>query len=150
MLLPRCIVLIGLVYWFFTIPQVKYCWVFLLFPLAVVPAIYLEKFKDWRKKIAILAAVCASGVLLVYGGFYGLRTLGYVKDAVPEHLIKQADYARYEMVPVEKEGLTFYVREEGGAVTCGYYVFPYLNDEELLEQLVVGDEWKDGFSLQSK
>ena len=107
MLLPRCIVLIGLVYWFFTIPQVKYCWVFLLFPLAVVPAIYLEKFKDWRKKIAILAAVCASGVLLVYGGFYGLRTLGYVKDAVPEHLIKQADYARYEMVPVEKEGLTF-------------------------------------------
>lgn len=150
MLLPRAIVLIGLVYWFFTIPQVKYCWVFLLFPLAVIPALYLEKFQDWRKKIAILAAIGAGGVLLVYSGFYGLRTLGYVKDAIPAHLVKQADYAKYEMVPVEKDGLTFYVREEGGAVTCGYYVFPYLNDEELLEQLIVGEKLQDGFALQSQ
>ena len=150
MLLPRAIVLIGLIYWFFTIPQVKYCWVFLLFPLAVIPAIYLEKFKDRRRKITILAAIGAGGVLFMYSGFYGLRTLGYVKDAIPNHLIRQADYARYEMVPVEKDGLTFYVREEGGAITCGYYVFPYLNDEELLEQLVVGKELKDGFALQNK
>lgn len=150
MLLVRGIVLIGLIYWFFTIPQVKYCWVFLLFPLAVVPAIYLEKFRDYRKVPAVLWAVGAGCVLLVYTGFYGLRTLGYVKAAVPEYLIRQADYAKYEMVPVQKDGLTFYVREEGGAVTCGYYVFPYLNDEELLDQLVVGEELKDGFSLANK
>ena len=126
MLLPRVIVFIGLVYWFFTIPQVKYCWAFLLFPLAVIPGIYLEKAKGWKRKIV------------------------YVAEAVPKYLLKQADYAKYEMKPVVKDGLTFYVREEGGAVTCGYYVFPYLNDEELLNRLVVGDELKDGFSLQNK
>ena len=86
----------------------------------------------------------------MFGGFYTLRTLGYVAEAVPKYLVKQADYAKYEMKPVVKDGLTFYVREEGGAVTCGYYVFPYLNDEELLNRLVVGDELKDGFSLQNK
>ena len=150
MLLPRVIVFIGLVYWFFTIPQVKYCWAFLLFPLAVIPGIYLEKAKGWKRKIVYLAAAGAGVVLLLFGGFYTLRTLGYVAEAVPKDLLKQADYAKYEMKPVVKDGLTFYVREEGGAVACGYYVFPYLNDEELLNRLVVGDELKDGFSLQNK
>lgn len=149
MLLVRVIVLIGLIYWFFTIPQVKYCWVFLLFPLVVIPAVYLEKGSKICKIPAVLLAAGAGAVLLVYAGFYGFRTLGYVKAAVPAYLIRQADYAKYEMVPVQKDGLTFYVREEGGAVTCGYYVFPYLNDEELLDQLVVGEGLQDGFLLES-
>lgn len=150
MLLPRLVVIIGLVYWFFTIPQVKYCWVFLLFPLVVVPMIYLEKFKDRSRigKWAVMAAtVTGSAVLLMFTGFYSLRTLGYVRDAVPNTLVRQADYQRYEMKPVEKDGHTFYVREEGGAIVCGYYVFPYLNEEELLDKLVTGEQLSDGFYL---
>ena len=153
MLLPRLVVIIGLVYWFFTIPQVRYCWVFLLFPLVVVPMIYFEKFKDLSKigKWAVMtAAVTGGAVLLMFVGFYSLRTLGYVRDAVPGTLIRQADYQRYEMRPVEKGGHTFYVREEGGAFLCGYYVFPYLNDEELLDNLVTGEKLSDGFYLETK
>lgn len=152
MLLPRLVVIIGLVYWFFTIPQVKYCWVFLLFPLVVVPAIYLEKFKERSRigKVAVAAATFAGGaVLLMFTGFYGLRTLGYVRDAVPNTLVRQADYQRHEMKPVEKGGHTFYVREEGGAIVCGYYVFPYVNEEEILDRLVTGEKLSDGFYLDS-
>ncbi len=151
MLLPRLVVMIGLVYWFFTIPQVKYCWVFLLFPLVVVPMIYLEKLRDYGKigKCAVMAASLAGGaVLLMFAGFYGLRTLGYVKEALPNNLVRQVDYQRHEMKPVEKDGHTFYVREEGGAIVCGYYVFPYLNEEELLDRLVTGEKLSDGFSLK--
>lgn len=151
MLLPRLVVMIGLVYWFFTIPQVKYCWVFLLFPLAVVPMIYLEKLSECSKigKCALVTAGVAGGaVLLMYVGFYGMRTLRYVREALPNTLVRQADYPRYEMKPMEKDGHTFYVREEGGAIACGYYVFPYLNDEELLDRLVTGEKLSDGFSLK--
>ena len=151
MLLPRLVVMIGLVYWFFTIPQVKYCWVFLLFPLVVVPMIYLEKLKDYGKigKCVVVTASLAGGaVLLMFAGFYGLRTLGYVKEALPNNLVRQVDYQRHEMKPVEKDGHTFYVREEGGAIVCGYYVFPYLNEEELLDRLVTGEKLSDGFSLK--
>lgn len=151
MLLPRLVVLIGLIYWFFTIPQVKYCWVFLLFPLVVVPLIYLEKFKERGRigKLAVMTTVLTGGaVLLMYIGFYGLRTLGYIRDALPDTLVMQTDYQKYEMKPVEKDGHTFYIREEGGAIVCGYYVFPYLNDEELLDRLVTGEKLSDGFSLQ--
>lgn len=148
MLLPRMVVLIGLVYWFFTIPQVKYCWVFLLFPLVAVPMVYLENFKE-RGRIGKCAVAAASfvgaAVLLMYTGFYGMRTLGYVIDAIPDTLVMQADYQRHEMKPVVKDGHTFYVREEGGAIVCGYYVFPYLNEEEILDSLVTGEELSDGF-----
>ena len=150
MLLPRLVVIIGLVYWFFTIPQVKYCWVFLLFPLAVVPMIYLEKFKEKGKKekiTAVMASFVGAAVLLMFTGFYGLRTLGYVRDAIPNTLVRQADYQMHELKPVEKDGHTFYVREEGGDIVCGYYAFPYLNEEELLDRLITGDRLSDGFYL---
>lgn len=150
MLLPRLVVIIGLVYWFFTIPQVKYCWVFLLFPLVVVPMIYMEKFRDYSRigKCAVMAAAAAgAAVLMMFMGFYSLRTLQYVRDALPGTLVRQADYQRHEMKPVEKDGHTFYVREEGGAIVCGYYVFPYLNEEELLDRLVTGEKLSDGIYL---
>ena len=151
MLLPRLVVIIGLVYWFFTIPQVRFCWVFLLFPLAVIPMVYLEKFKEHSKagKGAVLLTTFVGGaVLLMFTGFYGLRTVGYIRDALPGSLIMQSDYQKYEMKPIEKGGQTFYVREEGGAVLCGYYVFPYFHDEEILDDLVVGEQLSDGFRLE--
>lgn len=151
MLLPRLVVLLGLIYWFFTIPQVKYCWVFLLFPLVVVPLIYLEKL--WESGIIGKAAVMVTimtgvSVLLMYIGFYSLRTLGYIRAALPDTLVRQADYQMHELMPVEKDGHIFYVREEGGDIVCGYYAFPYLNEEELLDRLVIGEELSDGFYLK--
>ncbi|MCH5249750.1 MAG: hypothetical protein J1E98_07445 [Lachnospiraceae bacterium] len=151
MLLPRLVVIIGLVYWFFTIPQVKYCWVFLLFPLTVIPMVYMEKFKEHNRisKLAAMTASLAGGaVLIMFAGFYGLRTLGYVRDALPNTLVRQADYQKHELKPVEKNGHTFYVREEGGDIVCGYYAFPYLNEEELLDRLVTGEKLSDGFYLE--
>lgn len=153
MLLPRLVVIIGLVYWFFTIPQVRFCWVFLLFPLAVIPMVYLENFKERSRagKGTVLSAAFVGGaVLLMFTGFYGLRTVSYIRDTLPGTLIMQADYQKYEMKPVGKDGQTFYVREEGGAIMCGYYVFPYLNDEEILDDLVVGEQLSDGFWLDAQ
>ncbi len=144
----RAVVYIGLVYWLMTIPQVKYCWALLLTPLAVVPAVYLkQKEKGAFKYITLLATLGALGIFALYGGFYSYRTLGYVKTAFPHYLIKQADYEQHQMVPVEKDGQTFYIREKDGSIVCGYYVFPYLNDEDMLDTLVVGQSPKDGYSL---
>ncbi len=154
MLLTRFTVYLGLIYWLFTLPQVRYCWAFLLFVLAVIPVWYVEEIGGGKLKsagIMIKGAVILSSVILgMFTGFYGLRTLGYLKQNVPFYLIRQADYEKYEMVPVEKDGITFYIREEGGAIVCGYYVFPYLNDESMLEDIVVGDELRDGFYLSDE
>lgn len=42
LLWPRICTYLGLAYWFVTIPQVKYCWSFLIIPIAVTPVYYLE------------------------------------------------------------------------------------------------------------
>ncbi len=78
------------------------------------------------------------------------RTLGYVKTAIPSHLIIQADYERHEMLPVEKNGLTFYIREEEGDQLCGYYVFPYIHDADILDELITGTKLQDGFAVTAK
>lgn len=143
--LPRIIGYIGLVYWLFTIPQVKYCWAFLLFPLAAVPATYWQK--HMTGKLAILVG---AAILLMYTGFYGLRTLGYVKASIPNYLVKQADYEKHEMQEVTAGNQTFYIMPKEGDIVCGYYVFPYVNDVEILDQLVIPENLGDGFYLKSE
>lgn len=147
MLWPRICVYLGLVYWFFTIPQVKYCWAFLIFPVAVIPAYYLEKKKGLATKGMMLVSLM---LLLMYSGFYSLRTLGYMKDGLLQHPVVQADYQKYVHKEVEKNGHTFYVRYEDGDSLCGYYVFPYLDNKDSLERLVVGDTFRGGFYLETK
>lgn len=150
MLLPRLVVFTGLVYWFFTIPQVKYCWVFLLFPLVVVPAVRLEKWKASGRAgrmAAVLTAAAGGAVLVMFAGFYSLRTLGYIRDAVPQMLVKQADYERHTLEPVEIGGHTFYVCGDDGDIVSGYYAFPYINEESALNGLNVGASLRDGFTV---
>ena len=150
MLLTRAAAAGGLAYWFFTIPQVKYCWVFLLFPLAVVPAVYLEQYRTFGragKGAAAAAAFVGASVLAMFAGFYSLRTLGYVKDAVPDALVMQQDYRRYVVKPVRIGGHTFYVREDGGDIVSGYYAFPYINEDGVTDRLVTGASLGDGFAL---
>lgn len=144
MLWPRICVYIGLVYWFFTIPQVKYCWSFLILATALAPMYYLEK-KSAHP--LVLKGIMALSVLmlLMYTGFYGLRTLGYMKDYAPNYLVKQADYKDNILSPVEKDGQTFYIRFDGGDIVCGYYAFPYLDNVNDLDSLVVGDSISKGF-----
>lgn len=147
MLWPRVCVYLGLVYWFFTIPQVKYCWAFLIFPVAVIPTYYLEKKKGFVAKGMMLLSVM---LLLMYSGFYSLRTLGYMKDGLLNYPVMQADYQKYVHKEVEKNGHTFYVRYEDGDSLCGYYVFPYLDNKDILDELVVGDTLRGGFYLETK
>ncbi len=150
MLFPRLCVYTGLIYWFFTIPQVKYCWSFLIFPVAVIPAYYWEKSApkhSLRQKGMLLMGAL---LFLMYSGFYSLRTLGYVRDGMLNHPVMQADYQTYHFGTVEKNGHTFYVRVEGGDLACGYYMFPYLDNQNDLEQLVVGKELGEGFYFETK
>lgn len=146
MLWPRICVYLGLVYWFITIPQVKYCWAFLIIPVAVIPVYYWEKGKHTWIKGGMLAA--ALGLFVMYGGFYSLRTLGYMKDGILHYPVMQADYGRYDFEAVKKDEHTFYVRKENGDIACGYYVFPYLDNRQLLDSLVVGESLGDGFYLE--
>lgn len=146
MLWPRICVYAGLVYWFFTIPQVKYCWSFLIFPVAVIPMYYWEKSnKNLISKGLMLVSLA---LLLMYGGFYSLRTLDYMKDSIRNHLVKQVDYENHVFNTVEKNGHTFYTRIEDGDIVCGYYIFPYLDNEEELDRLVVGDSLGEGFYFE--
>ena len=144
MLWPRICVYIGLVYWFFTIPQVKYCWSFLILATALAPIYYLDKKEN---NAFVLKGLMALSVLmlLMYTGFYSLRTLGYIKDYAPHYPVKQADYKNNVLSPVEKDGQTFYIRFDGGDIVCGYYAFPYMDNVQDMEKLVVGDSLSDGF-----
>ncbi len=146
MLWPRICVYLGLIYWFITIPQVKYCWAFLIFPVAVVPVYYWEKNSHTLVRKGMMAVSAA--LLFLYGGFYSLRTFGYMKDGLCNHPFIQADYARYDFEAVKKDGHTFYVRKENGDIACGYYIFPYLDNKQNLEKLAVGESLGEGFFLE--
>ncbi len=148
MVFPRICVYIGLVYWFFTIPQVKYCWSFLIFPVAVIPAVYWqEKKHSLLQKGMMLAAIV---LFVMYTGFYSLRTLQYVKDGMAHYPVMQAEYKSFDMGTVEKEGHIFYVRKDGGDLPCGYHMFPYLDNKEDLEHLVLGEDLGEGFYFETK
>ena len=164
MLWPRICVYLGLVYWFFTIPQVKYCWSFLIFVVAVVPMYYFEKCREKTvdKKISVKRlvfgkeySIVVKGImafslmlLLLYTGFYSLRTLGYMKDNVLAHPVMQTDYENHVFNTVEKNGQTFFTRIDNGDIVCGYYIFPYLDNKEDLERLAVGDSLGEGFYFE--
>jgi len=148
MLWPRICVYIGLAYWFFTIPQVKYCWSFLILATALAPTYYWEKKK--AHPLILRGTLALSGLmLLMYTGFYGLRTLGYIKDYAPHYLVKQADYTKYTCDMIQKDGQTFYIRFEGGDYVCGYHNFPYLENDNDLERLVVGESLDAGFYMEN-
>lgn len=145
MLYPRICVYFGLVYWFFTIPQVKYCWAFLIIPVAVIPTYYLEKNKGFIARGMMLLSIM---LLLMYTGFYSLRTLGYMKDGILHYAVMQPDYQQFVHKEVEKDGYTFYVRFDEGDSLCGYHVFPYLDNKDELDNLVVGDTLRGGFYIE--
>ncbi len=146
MLLPRVAILLGIVYWFFTIPQVKYCWSYLIFPVAVIPLFYCEKNK---KSLMARGMLVLSALLLVlYSGFYSLRTAKYMWEGLRKYPIYQADYENHVFDTVEKNGHRFYIRIDGGDIVCGYYIFPYLDNDEELNRLVVGEDLGDGFYFE--
>lgn len=148
MILPRICIYLGLVYWFFTIPQVKYCWSYLIFPVAVIPVYYLERNRG--RQLLTRTMMALAGLLLVlYSGFYGLRTLKYMKDGVLHNPIMQQDYENHVFDTVEKNGHTFYTRIKDGDIVCGYYIFPYLDNAGELDNLVVGEELGDGFYFET-
>ena len=145
---PRICVYAGLVYWFVTIPQVKYCWSFLILPLAIVPVYYYERRKQGYNIIVKLVCLMCVGLLLMYTGFYSLRTLGYMKDGVLKNFVMQQDYENHVFDTVEKNGHTFYTRIENGDIVCGYYIFPYLDNKSDLHRLVVGESLGEGFYIE--
>lgn len=166
MLYPRICVYLGLIYWFFTIPQVKYCWSFLIFPIAVIPMYYWENgrtsVRDGEKESVrgmILGKdhtllhkglmLVSFALLLMYSGFYSLRTLGYMKDGILKYPVMQTDYENHVFNTVEKNGHTFYTRIDNGDIVCGYYIFPYLDNKEDLDRLVVGDSLGEGFYFET-
>lgn len=138
----------GLLYWFFSIPQVKYCWAFLILPLAIVPIYYVQEAKGTKKILPEILFISSFAVLLIYSGFYSLRTLGYMKQGILHYPVKQADYLVYDLEEIEVEGHKFYIRKEGGDLTCGYYAFPYLDNPENRNRLVLGESLKDGISYR--
>lgn len=146
LLLPRVCVYAGLVYWFFTIPQVKYCWAFLIFPVAVTPVYYLEKAE--KKLVGRALLLVSLALLLMYGGFYSLRTLGYMKDSIINYPVMQKDYENHVFNTVEINGHTFYTKIDNGDIVCGYYIFPYIDNKEDIDRLVVPESLGEGFYFE--
>lgn len=146
MLWPRVCVYAGLVYWFFTIPQVKYCWAFLIFPVAMIPMYYWEKSdKDPVSRVLMLVSL---GLFIMYTGFYGLRTLGYMKDSILQYPVKQKDYENHVFNEIIINGHTFYTKIDGGDIVCGYYIFPYIDNKDDLDRLVIGTDLGEGFYFE--
>ena len=88
-------------------------------------------------------------LLLMYAGFYSLRTLGYMKDGITKNPVMQQIYENHVFDTVEKNGHTFYTRIENGDIVCGYYIFPYLDNKDDLERLVVGESLGEGFYFET-
>jgi len=165
MLWSRISMYMGLVYWFFTIPQVRYCWSFLIFVVAVVPMYYWEKerlkmempscsVKDMifsKKYPFFLKGIMGISlvILCLYSGFYSIRTVGYMKANAEDYLIVQADYKQYTCDTIQKDGQTFYIMRDNGDIVCGYHNFPYLENKENLDYLIIGERLKDGFRLEN-
>lgn len=145
---PRFCIYAGLVYWFFTIPQVKYCWSFLILPLAIVPSYYWREDDNQKKPLLSLVALTSGILFLLYTGFYMLRTAGYAYHGLKNHFWVQQDYENHVFNQVEKNGHRFYTRIKDGDIVCGYYIFPYLDNEEELEFLHVGSELDEGFYFE--
>lgn len=141
LLLIRVCSYLGLAYWFFTIPQVKYCWAYLILPLCIVPMSH----KDFNKYLMALVKVLAAAVGLLYLGFYSLRTVGYTKDGVINNPIIQHDYLEFSFEEMEIDGMRFFVRGENSDIACGYYVFPQFDFPDRAEELVHGNTYRDGF-----
>lgn len=145
---PRLCVYLGLLYWFFTIPQVKYCWAFLILPLAVIPAIYAGKMQlknRWTVRAVCFVSVC---LFLMFTGFYSLRTVSYACKGIKSNLILQQDYENHVFNKVKKNGHVFYTKIDQGDIVCGYYVFPYLDNREELNRLHVGKDLGEGFYFE--
>lgn len=143
---PRICVYAGLVYWFFTIPQVKYCWAFLIFPVAVIPMYYWERTD--KKLVSRGLMLVSLALLLMYGGFYSLRTLGYMKDSILNYPVIQKDYENHVFNTVEINGHTFYTKIDNGDIVCGYYIFPYIDNKEDIDRLVVPESLDEGFYFE--
>lgn len=135
--LPRICIYAGLVYWFMTIPQVKYCWSYLIIPICVVPMCH-----SINKYVTGLVRLSAIGVAVLYLGFYSLRTLGYIREG---HIFRQEDYLVYDFELTQINGIDFYIKKDDGDIACGYHIFPYYDNKERIQELVVGDTIKDGF-----
>ncbi len=146
MFLPRLCVYAGLVYWFFTIPQVKYCWAFLIAPIAIIPVYYMERME--KKLVGKGLLLAGFALLLMYGGFYSLRTLGYMKDGILKYPVRQVDYENHVFNTVEINGHTFYTKIDDGDIVCGYYIFPYIDNKDDLDRLVVPDSFREGFCFE--
>lgn len=140
----RVCIYLGLVYWMSTIPQVKYCWSYLILPLCIVPLSHPYANKVIRR----FAIACAGLVGLLFLGFYSLRTLGYTKDGIANHIAKQQDYGQFSFDEIEINGLKFYIKPEEGDIACGYYVFPQLDNIDKAETMIVGDSYRDGFTFR--
>lgn len=140
--LPRACIFAGLIYWFMTIPQVKYCWAYLIIPVCVIPMCHnLNKYLVW------IVRAGAIGLAVLYLGFYGLRTLGYIREG---HIVAQEDYQIYDFEQTQINGIDFYVKKDDGDIACGYYIFPYMDNKERIEELVTGETIKDGFYYQER
>ena len=150
MIWMRICIYLGLVYWFFSIPQVKYCWAFLILPLAMVPISYVQKERKNEGRLPRGVLSLSLGVLLMYSGFYGLRTLGYMKEGLLHYPIMQSDYQKYDLKEIRVKEHRFYIRKEGRDLTSGYYAFPYLDNPENKDNLVLEKRLKHGIYLRGK
>ena len=70
-----------------------------------------------------------------------------MKDALT-YPVMQADYKQFHMGIAVKNGRQFYVREEGKDLTCGYYLFPYLENKDDVDSLVFEEDLGKGFYIE--
>ena len=71
-----------------------------------------------------------------------------MKDGILKYPLKQVDYENHVFDTVEVNGHTFYTRIDNGDIVCGYYIFPYLDNKEDVERLVVGESLGEGFYFE--
>lgn len=137
--------LVGLVYWFLVAPHVRFGWGYLMFFLIVVP---YENYQFGNKKNLYykIMLFMGSSILLMYLGFYSLRTAKYLVENMSECMVNQADYIdspEYETFSLE--GMEFYLEKTNSP---GYDLFPAISSETDRNKLnFIGNDISDGFQL---
>ena len=156
----RVVCYVTLVYWFFTMPELRFVWSCVFVVVATIPASLVTCHKQEspepatpraikNRKIPLLLWGTGIGLILLYTSLYGIRSLGYAYGGIKHALVVQADYDRQKGKTVRINGKEFVNEVIGEPYVCGYYLFPYFGNFSEESRLMVGDSIRDGFYFRN-
>jgi len=142
------VMIMGLVFWFFTAPSIRFGYGFIIAACSLALAPFMmELFAMLNKRFSMIPG----SVLLVLAGFQ-FYSFWYSLDisTLSQRWLLPADYPSSTTVPCDLDGITIACRPEGTLITrCFYDVFPCSTLHRNTDVRLRGTTYQDGFTTVS-